>query len=90
MSKPHLLLINCANVLRPQKDRRAVRKFRPLVIHGRSRAPLDLKANSWELAFQLAELGMLISNRNYIAVLQASIAFITGASSDRHRLDKST
>ena len=90
MSKPCLLLIHCSNVLRRRKDKCAVKNFRPVVIHGRSRAPLDLKANSWELAFQLAELGMLISNRNYIAVLQASIAFITGASSDRHRLDKST
>ncbi|WP_426437255.1 hypothetical protein [Bradyrhizobium genosp. P] len=31
------------------------------------------------LRFQLIELGLLISNRNYAALLQASIAFVTGA-----------
>jgi hypothetical protein len=87
MSKPCLLLIHCSNVLRRRKDKCAVKNFRPLVIHGGDRATSDLKASSWELAFQLAELGLLISNRNYIAVLQASLALITGANSDRQRLD---
>jgi hypothetical protein len=90
MSKPHLLLIHCSNVIRGRKDKRAVKNFRPLVVHGAGRVPPDLKASSWELAFQLAELGMLISSRNYVAVLQASIAFITGANSDWQRLDKGT
>jgi hypothetical protein len=87
MSKPCLLLIHCSNVLRRRKDKCAVSNFRPLVIHGGGRATSDLKASSWELAFQLAELGLLISNRNYIAVLQASLALVTGANSDWQRLD---
>jgi hypothetical protein len=87
MSKPCLLFIHCSNVLRRRKDKCTAKPFRPLVVQGGGRATSDLKTGSWELAFQLAELGLLISNRNYIAVLQASLALITGANSDGQRLD---
>jgi hypothetical protein len=90
MSKPRLLLIHCSNITQPRKDKSEVKNFRPLLIRGRDRGTSDLKASSWELAFQLAELGMLASNRNYLALLQASMAVVTGANSVWRRIDKST
>jgi hypothetical protein len=88
MSKPRLLLVHCSTILQPRKDKSEVKNFRPFLIRGRDRGTPDLKASSWELAFRLAELGMLVSSRNYLALLQASMVVITGANSDC-RIDKS-
>jgi hypothetical protein len=91
MSKPRLLLVHCSTIFQPRKDKSEIKHFRPLLIRGSDRETPDLKASSWELAFQLAELGMLVSSRNYLALFQASMVFITSANSDWQRMvDKST
>ena len=38
-------------------------------------------------AFRLIELGLLISDRSYAVLLQASLAFIAGTSSVSRRID---
>jgi hypothetical protein len=77
MSKPRLLLIHCANGIRPgAKHRRHGRSFRPLVIHGGARARPVPRGSSWEAALKLIDLGLLISHVNYLAFLQASITVL--------------
>ena len=84
MPKPQLLLIRCMNILRPKKMSKGHdNRFRPLIFDGRDRTTPDLRESSWMFAFQLIELGLLISNRNYTAFVQAGIAFVTGANADR-------
>jgi hypothetical protein len=63
-----------------------VDRLRPVVTCDHGCATTGLGTNSWMLAFQLIELGLLISNRNYAALLQAGIAFVTGASPDRKQI----
>jgi hypothetical protein len=58
MSKLHLLLIHCSNILRPRKDKRDGKNFQLLVIHGGDRSTTDFTASSWALASQLVELDM--------------------------------
>jgi hypothetical protein len=74
MSKPRLLLIHCANDIRPgAKHRQRGRSFRPLVIHGGARARSAQRESSWEAALELINLGFLIFHGNYLGFLQASI-----------------
>jgi hypothetical protein len=77
MSKPHLLLIHCSNGIRPEsKHRQRGRRFRPLVIHGGARVRSAARESSWEAAFELINLGFVVSHGNYRAFLQASIAVL--------------
>jgi hypothetical protein len=71
MSQPRLQLIHCSNGVRTgAKPRRHGRGFRPLVIQGGAPAPT---ASTWEPVFKLVELGLLVSQFNYLAFLQASV-----------------
>jgi hypothetical protein len=73
MSKPRLRLIHCSNdIRRGAKHRQRGRSFRPLVIHGGARARSAQRESSWEAAFELINLGFLISHGNYLAFLHAS------------------
>jgi hypothetical protein len=73
MSKPRLLLIHCSNGIRPGATHRERScSFRPLVIHGGTRARSAQRESSWEAALELINLGFLISHGNYLAFLQAS------------------
>ena len=77
MSKPRLLLIHCANDIRPEaKHRQRGRSFRPLVIHGGARARSVPRESSWEAALELIKLGFLVSHCNYLVFLQASITVL--------------
>jgi hypothetical protein len=72
MSKPRLVLIHCANGIRPgAKPREHGRGF--LVIHGGARARSVPKKTSWEVGLELIDLGFLVSHGNYLAFLQTSI-----------------
>jgi hypothetical protein len=74
MSKPRLRLIHCSNGIRPgARHQQHGRNFRPLVIHGGARARSVPRESSWEASLDLINLGFLISHRNYLAFLQASI-----------------
>ncbi len=71
MSQPRLQLIHCSNDVRAgAKHRQRGRSFRPLVIQGGAPAP---RASSLEPVFKLVELGLLVSQFNYLAFLQASV-----------------
>ena len=77
MSKPRLLLIHCSNGIRQgAKHGQRGRSFRPLVIHGGARARSAPRESSWEAAFELVNLGLLVSHSNYLAFLQASITVL--------------
>jgi hypothetical protein len=77
MSKPRLLLIHCSNSVRPRaKHRPHGRSFRPSVIHGGALARSAPRESSWEAAFELINLGLLVSHSNYLAFLQASITVL--------------
>ena len=54
------------------------RRLRYILMHRRIRMPPSLTENVWVCTFQLIELGLLVSNRNYFAFLQAGLAFIRG------------
>jgi hypothetical protein len=74
MSKPRLLLIHCSNGIRQgAKHGQRGRSFRPLVIHVGARARSAPRESSWEAAFELINLGLLVSHSNCVAFLQASI-----------------
>jgi hypothetical protein len=74
MSKPRLQLVHCSNGIQPEaKHRQRGRGFRPLVLHGGGR---PLRESAWEAAFELINLGFLISHGNYLAVLHASITVL--------------
>jgi hypothetical protein len=84
MSKPRLLLIHCSNGIRQgAKHGQRGRSFRPLVIHGGARARFAPRESSWEAAFELVNLGLLVSHSNYLAFLQASITVLEAC----HRTD---
>jgi hypothetical protein len=87
MSRLRLLLIRCSTILRWRDAKLRGKFFRSLVIHKHGRAPRDLRENSWVLAFQVMELGLLFANGNYVAFLQATMTFITGADSAWQRID---
>jgi hypothetical protein len=70
-------LIHCSNGIQPgEKRRERGRSFRPLVIHGGARARSEPRQSSWEAALELINLGFLISGRNYLGFLQASITVL--------------
>jgi hypothetical protein len=81
MFEPRLLLIHCSSIPRFKRKHHLGSTFRHHVIHGRGRAT-TLVENPWLLAFQLMELCLLISSRNYFAFLKASMAFIMGKEPD--------
>jgi hypothetical protein len=84
MSKPRLRLVQCANAIRQgAKHGQRGRSFRPLVIHGGARARSAPRESSWEAAFELINLGLLVSHSNYLAYLQASITVLEAC----HRTD---
>ena len=88
MSTPHLLLIHCSNMSRTQKGSKPHGgSFRPRVIDRFDRSATDIGECSGMLAFRLVELGLLISDRSYAVLLQASLAFIAGTASVSRRID---
>jgi hypothetical protein len=84
MSKTHLRIIHCSSIPRPSKLHR--RSFTPRVINGRDRPATNLCECSWTLAFQLIELGLLISDRNYRWFLLAGQAFTADQASPSRRI----
>src|SRR5258708_15944028 len=77
MSKSRLLLINCSNGIRlGGKPRHHGHSFRPLVIHGGARAKSVPRVSAWEAALELMDLSFSISNKNYRALLHASITIL--------------
>lgn len=75
MSKARLRLIHCSDNVGPgAKRRRHDRSFRPSVVDGGWRAISVPGEDVWEAAFELVDLGLLISQANYLAFLEASIA----------------
>lgn len=75
MSKARLRLIHCSdNAGSGTKDRGRDRSFRPLVLDGGRRADSAPKGNSWQAVLELFDLGLLVSQANYLAFLEASVA----------------
>ncbi len=74
MSKPCLQLIHCSDGIQPSAKRRQHgRGFRPLVIQGGAPVPRE---STWEPAFKLMDLGLLVAHFNYVAFLQVSATVI--------------
>ena len=72
MSKPHLLLIHCPDgIPAGAKGRQRGRSFRPLVVRGGARARSVPRRRSGEAAFELIDLGFLVSHASYVAFRQA-------------------
>jgi hypothetical protein len=75
MSKARLRLIHCSDNIEPGARRqRHDRSFRPSVVDGGWRAISVPAENAWEAAFELVNLGLLVSQANYLAFLEASLA----------------
>ncbi len=70
--------VDCSNVLQSKMAKSLRNHSRCIVTGARWRATPVLGPSSWMVAFQLIELGLLISERKYGAFLDASIAFVTG------------
>ena len=78
MSKPSLQLIHCSNSIPAGGRRRQTnRSFRPAIIDGgvKSRAGEHL----FETALELFGLGVLVSCRNYLALLEAGMIVLNGS-----------
>src|ERR1700730_18641002 len=88
MPKPNLLLIHCSSNGRP-KTKRGPRgdRFRPWVIQGGALARSSPTGISSEIAFQLADVGLLFSHRNYSAFLQAGLTLLDIAYDPPNRVD---
>ena len=81
MSKAHLHLILCSDDIGPEaKRRRSDRSFRPSVIDGGKRAIAVPAGNPWQGLLELFDLGLLVSQANYLAFVAASLAAL-----DQHR-----
>jgi len=75
MSRPHLLLNHCSNKTRTRKGSKPHGgSFRPRVIDRLDRSATEIGECSGMFAFRLIELGLLISDRSYAVLLQASLA----------------
>ena len=79
MSKPSLQLIHCSNSIPAGARRRyANRSFRPEIIAGGMRPAT--KEQPWETtALELFGLGVLVICGNYLALLEASMAVLSGS-----------
>ena len=77
MSKPGLRLVHRSDGIPPgAKRRQNAGGFRPFVIHGGvSSAPAE---RSWQAALELVDLGFFVFYGNYLALLEASMAVLSG------------
>ena len=75
MPKARLHLILCSDDIGPEaKQRRSDRRFRPSVIDGGKRAIAVPAGNPWEALLVLFDLGVLVSQTNYLAFVATSLA----------------
>ena len=75
MPKARLHLIRCSGDIVPEaKQRRSDRSFRPSVIDGGKRAIAAPAGNPWQGLIELFDLGVLVSQTNYLAFVAASLA----------------
>ena len=78
MSKPSLQLIHCSNSIPAGGRRRQTnRSFRPAIIDGGVKSKAG--QHPFEAALELFGLGVLVSCRNYLAFLEASMAVLNGS-----------
>ena len=78
MSKPSLQLIHCSDGIPAGKKRRhAGRGFRPEIIDGGVKSAST--EHPWETALELFGLGLLVSCRNYLALVEASTTVLIGS-----------
>ena len=74
MPKAHLRLILCSDDIRPEaRRRRHDRSFRPSVIDGGKRAIAVPAGDPWQPLLELFDLGLLVSQTNYLAFVAASL-----------------
>jgi hypothetical protein len=74
MPKARLHLILCSDDIGPEaKHRRSVRSFRPSVIDGGKRAIAEPAGDPWQAGLELFDLGLLVSQANYLAFVAASL-----------------
>ncbi|KRR03572.1 hypothetical protein CQ12_12050 [Bradyrhizobium jicamae] len=75
MPKPRLQLILCSDDIGPEaRRRRSGRSFRPSVINGGKRAIAVPAGDPWQAWLELFDLGVLVSQTNYLAFVAASLA----------------
>jgi hypothetical protein len=74
MSKARLRLILCSDDIGPEpRRRRSDRSFRPSVIDGGKRAIAAPAGDPWQAVLELFDLGLLVSQTNYLAFVAASL-----------------
>jgi hypothetical protein len=75
MPKAHLRLILCSDDIGPEaRRRRNDRSFRPSVIDGGKRAIAVPAGNPWQGLLELFDLGLLVSQTNYLFFAAAGLA----------------
>jgi hypothetical protein len=75
MPKARLHLIVCSDNVEPEaRRRRSDRSFRPSVIDGGKRATAVPAGDPWQALLELFDLGLLVSQTNYLAFTAASLA----------------
>ena len=80
MSKPSLQLIHCSKSIPVGARRRhGNRGFRPEIIDGGVKASAG--EHPFETALELIGLGVVVSCRNYLALLEAGMAVLHGSTS---------
>ena len=78
MSKPCLQLIHCSNSIPAGARRRHTsRSFRPEIIDGGGKSRVVV--HPFETALELFGLGVLVSCRNYLVLLEASMSVLNGS-----------
>lgn len=78
MSKPSLQLIHCSSSIPPGARRRqSSRSFRLAIIDGGVKPTAG--EHPFETALELIGLGLVVSCRNYLAFLEASMTFLDGS-----------
>jgi hypothetical protein len=77
MPKARLHLIRCSDDIGPEaRRRRSDSSFRPSVIDGGKRA-IDASAGGpWQAGLELFDLGLLVSQANYLAFVAASLTVL--------------
>lgn len=74
MPKARLHLICCSDDIGPEaRRRRSDRSFRPSVIDGGKRAIAVPAGDPWQALLELFDLGLLVSQTNYLAFVAASL-----------------
>jgi hypothetical protein len=77
MTKAHLHLISCSDDIEPEAmRRRRGRSFQPSVIDGGKRAIDAPREKLWETMLDLFDLGILVSQANYLTFVAASLTVI--------------